>query len=176
MNAYCYDTRLGKLFLAEDGQGITELSLLTEDEARKAETKREEEGFLHIAAAYDWQETPLLRDAAKQFMEYTEGKRKEFTVKLHPKGTEFQLRVWKALQEIPYGETRSYKQIAQAIGNEKACRAVGMANHNNPIMCMIPCHRVIGANGALVGYAGGLAVKKMLLELEKQSKIIDNKN
>ena len=78
------------------------------------------------------------------------------------------LRVWKALQEIPYGETRSYKEIASAIGNSKACRAVGLANNRNPISVFIPCHRVIGANGSLVGYGGGLDKKAFLLELEKR--------
>ena len=85
---------------------------------------------------------------------------------LHPNGTEFQIKVWKALTEIPYGETRSYKDIAISIGNEKACRAVGMANNKNPIPIIIPCHRVIGANKKLVGYAGGLDLKERLLDLE----------
>ena len=82
------------------------------------------------------------------------------------KGTEFQKRVWKALCDIPYGETRSYKQIAQAIGNPKAVRAVGMANNKNPLLVIVPCHRVIGANGQLVGYASGLEKKRFLLQLE----------
>jgi methylated-DNA-[protein]-cysteine S-methyltransferase len=113
------------------------------------------------------QETELIQETAKQLLEYLEGKRTEFSIPLNPKGTEFQKKVWEALQAIPYGQTRSYKQIACNIGNEKACRAIGMANHNNPIMCIIPCHRVIGADGRLVGYAGGLHVKEQLLNLEK---------
>jgi len=90
----------------------------------------------------------------------------DFDLPLAPRGTPFQLKVWQALTTIPYGETRSYKQIAEQIGNSKACRAVGLANNRNPISIVVPCHRVIGANGKLVGYGGGLDVKKYLLELE----------
>jgi len=86
---------------------------------------------------------------------------------LNPRGTVFQKQVWKALLEIPYGETRSYKQIAEAIGNPKAVRAVGMANNRNPLLIVVPCHRVIGANGKLVGYGAGLDKKEFLLRLEK---------
>ena len=95
-----------------------------------------------------------------------DGKRKSFDLPLKPEGTEFQKKVWNALLDIPYGETRSYKDIAVAIGNPKACRAVGMANNRNPISIIIPCHRVIGANGSLVGYGGGLPIKIELLNLE----------
>lgn len=115
-------------------------------------------------------ETPLLRKASQQLQEYFNGKRQTFSLPLCPIGTEFQEKCWNALLNIPYGETRSYKEIAIAIGNEKACRAVGMANHNNPISILIPCHRVIGANGSLVGYGGGLPVKKFLLQLEQKFK------
>ena len=100
--------------------------------------------------------------------EYFEGEREIFTIPLAPKGTPFQQRVWAALREIPYGATRSYKELAIAVGNEKACRAVGMANNRNPLPIFIPCHRVVGSDGKLVGYAGGLDVKKHLLELEKE--------
>ena len=159
-NAYIYETTIGKILIAEDEQGITELTLATELEA---EDKKEQ-----FALEYVLLETMLIKEAAKQLTEYLDGTRKEFTVKLNPKGTEFQKKVWEALCAIPYGETRSYKQIAEAVGNAKASRAIGMANHNNPIMCIIPCHRVIGANGSLVGYAGGLPVKEHLLNLENQ--------
>lgn len=111
-------------------------------------------------------ETPLLKETGKQLLEYLEGKRKNFTVPLNPKGTKFMKEVWTALQEIPYGETRTYGQIAQRIGKPKAARAVGMANHRNPIPIIIPCHRVIGSNGKLVGYALGMKMKKFLLTLE----------
>lgn len=112
-------------------------------------------------------ETPLLKEAKKQLQEYFNKSRKNFDLPLAPKGTKFMENVWKALRAIPYGETRSYKDIAESINNPKACRAVGMANHRNPIAIAIPCHRVIGAKGSLVGYAGGLELKKYLLELEK---------
>jgi methylated-DNA-[protein]-cysteine S-methyltransferase len=91
---------------------------------------------------------------------------------LKPEGTEFQQLVWKALQTIPYGETRSYRDIAEQIGRPKLCRAVGMANHRNPITIIIPCHRVIGADGSLTGYGGGLPLKQQLLNLEKGNQII----
>lgn len=103
----------------------------------------------------------------RQLDEYFAGTRKAFDFPYRLHGTPFQEKVWAALQEIPYGETRSYKDIAKAIGQPNAYRAVGMANHANPIFLVIPCHRVIGANGSLVGYGGGLAVKKALLELEQ---------
>lgn len=112
-------------------------------------------------------ETPLIRQAYQQLREYFNRQRQEFDLPLHLSGTEFQQKVWKALCTIPYGETCSYKDLARKIGNPKACRAVGGANNKNPIMIVIPCHRVIGANGSLVGYGGGLSVKKYLLELEK---------
>ena len=102
----------------------------------------------------------------RQLKEYFAGKRREFSLPLSPAGTEFQKKVWSVLQEIPYGETRTYKEIAGRCGNEKACRAVGMANHVNPIGIVIPCHRVVGSSGKMVGYAGGLDKKQYLLELE----------
>ncbi|WP_099206173.1 methylated-DNA--[protein]-cysteine S-methyltransferase [Scatolibacter rhodanostii] len=111
-------------------------------------------------------ETLLLTDCMHQLEEYFDKKRTAFTLPLEPRGTVFQQKVWQALTTIPYGETRSYKQIAEMIDNPKACRAVGMANNRNPISLIIPCHRVIGANGSLVGYGGGLAIKEKLLVLE----------
>ena len=92
---------------------------------------------------------------------------KDFSLPLSPVGTKFQKRVWEALQSIPYGQTRSYGEIAAQIGNPKACRAVGGANNKNPIMIFIPCHRVIGADGSLVGFGGGLPAKRYMLDLEK---------
>ena len=103
----------------------------------------------------------------RQLDEYFAGMRKAFDFPYRLCGTPFQIKVWAALRDIPYGETRSYKEIAEAIGHPKAFRAVGMANHANPIFIAIPCHRVIGASGSLVGYGGGLEMKKGLLELEK---------
>ncbi len=112
-------------------------------------------------------ETTLSRRCYEQLEEYFAGKRRGFDLPLETKGTPFQEKVWQALQTIPYGESRSYEEIAAQIGNPKACRAVGMANHRNPISVLIPCHRVVGKNGSLTGYAGGLEVKKQLLELEE---------
>lgn len=112
------------------------------------------------------QESPILRRARAQLEEYLAGRRRSFDLPLAPIGTQFQRKVWEALTRIPYGETRSYKQIAEAVGCPRGCRAVGLANNRNPISIMIPCHRVIGADGRLVGYGGGLPLKKALLRLE----------
>lgn len=109
---------------------------------------------------------PILQQACLQLQEYFAGKRTHFTLPLNPEGTEFQRQVWHALQQIPHGQTRSYADIAAAIGNPKAVRAVGQANNRNPIGIIIPCHRVIGADGTLTGYAGGLEAKQWLLEHE----------
>lgn len=114
-------------------------------------------------------ETPLLKEAEKQLQEYFTGKRKTFDLPLNPQGTKFMKEVWTALQEIPYGKTKTYGEIAKKVGNPKAARAVGMANHRNPIPIMIPCHRVIGSHGKLVGYALGMDKKEFLLEWEKQN-------
>lgn len=111
----------------------------------------------------------VLEKAERQLDEYFAGERKVFNLPLAPKGTEFQKKVWAALCDIPYGETRSYGQIAAAVGNPKASRAVGMANHRNPISIIVPCHRVIGADGRLVGFGGGLWIKERLLKLEKEN-------
>lgn len=113
--------------------------------------------------------TPLLRKAETELKEYFAGRRKAFTVPMAPEGTAFQQSVWNALLEIPYGETLSYGEVARRIGNPKAARAVGMANHQNPLPVFCPCHRVIGANGKLVGYGGGLPVKEYLLALETKA-------
>jgi methylated-DNA-[protein]-cysteine S-methyltransferase len=107
-----------------------------------------------------------LTEVIRQLSEYFAGSRKEFDVPLALRGTPFQLDVWRALQRIPYGETRSYEQIAHSIGRPTATRAVGAANGANPIPIIVPCHRVIGKNGALTGFGGGIPVKRMLLDLE----------
>ena len=111
-------------------------------------------------------ETPAIMEAFRQLSDYFDGELKTFDLPLKPEGTPFQLKVWEALRTIPYGETRSYGDIARQIGNPRACRAVGMGNHNNPIAIVVPCHRVIGADGSLTGYGGGLPIKRQLLELE----------
>lgn len=148
---YFYNTHIGTLGIAENGYEITHLTF----------------GTNKIPIEYEEKETENIKKCFNEVSEYLEGRRKTFTTKLNPQGTEFQKKVWNALKEIPYGETRTYKQIAERIGNHKASRAVGMANNRNPIGIIIPCHRVIGANGKLVGYAGGLDIKEKLLELEK---------
>lgn len=112
------------------------------------------------------QETPLLRETVQQLEEYFSGSRQVFTIPLHPRGTPFREKVWAALREIPYGETRSYGQLAEMVGQPRAVRAVGGANHHNPIAILIPCHRVIGADGSLTGYGGGMDKKEFLLRLE----------
>ena len=113
--------------------------------------------------------TALLEETARQLREYFAGQRREFDLPLRLRGTAFQMQVWQALQAIPYGEVRTYGEIARAIGKPKACRAVGMANHHNPISIIVPCHRVVGAGGSLTGYGGGLENKRFLLELEKRN-------
>ena len=122
-----------------------------------------------VEEALEYKTTPVLQEAKRQLEEYFAGKRTVFDLPLNPTGTVFQKQVWAQLQQIPYGETRSYSQIATAIGNPKASRAVGGANNKNPIGIIVPCHRVIGANGALVGYAGGLDLKEKLLQLERDN-------
>ena len=116
----------------------------------------------------DAPELPVLQQCARQLQEYFSGRRRQFDLPLAPDGTPFQQSVWRALCQIPYGETRSYGAIAAQVGNPRAARAVGMANNRNPIPILIPCHRVVGASGKLVGYAGGLRTKEALLNLETQ--------
>lgn len=111
--------------------------------------------------------SPVLAQAAAQLAEYFAGQRQSFTIPLAPRGTPFQQEVWRALCAIPYGQTRSYGQLAAALGRPSAARAVGGACRRNPIWLMIPCHRVVGASGSLTGYAGGLERKKALLALEQ---------
>lgn len=113
-----------------------------------------------------YKKTELIASAEHQLTEYFEGKRKQFDLPLMPEGTEFQKKVWDRLMNIPYGKTRTYGEIAVEIGNSKASRAVGNANNKNPIAIIIPCHRVIGVNGRLTGYAGGIDIKKTILNLE----------
>ncbi|WP_414732682.1 methylated-DNA--[protein]-cysteine S-methyltransferase [Acetobacterium carbinolicum] len=148
---FCYQTPLGKIVLIENGSAVTRL-IFSEV----------------LPEGVNCTETPLLKKAVLELQEYFAGTRKRFDLPLSPQGTDFQQKVWKALQDIPYGAVVSYKDIALAIGNEKACRAVGGANNKNPIAIIIPCHRVIGADGSLVGYGGGLEIKRRLLALEKQ--------
>lgn len=113
------------------------------------------------------QNTPLIKETIRQLEEYFSKKRKVFEIPLSPEGTNFQLQVWEALLKIPYGQTKCYAEIAEDINHPLACRAVGNANNKNPLPIFIPCHRVVGKNGKLTGYAGGLEIKQKLLELEQ---------
>ena len=151
---YSYmDSPIGRLLLAGDKEGLKILGFSTGGKARGADSEWErfDEPFRKVKA---------------QLAEYFAGKRKIFDVKLAPDATPFQSSVLQALLEIPYGETRSYRDIAEQIGNPKAVRAVGGANGANPIPIIIPCHRVIGSNGTLTGFGGGLDSKRFLLDLE----------
>jgi methylated-DNA-[protein]-cysteine S-methyltransferase len=151
------DSPIGELLVLGDGEAVHSV-LMNGDgdfDARKAALKRDQ-------AAY--------ADALEQLSEYFAGDRSEFDLDLRPVGTEFQQAVWMALREIPFGETRSYGQIAAAVGRPKAARAVGSANNKNPIAVIVPCHRVIGSGGALVGYAGGLERKTWLLAHEADAR------
>ena len=145
------ETKIGQIGIAEENQLLTHL-FFRQDKAPSGAVEK-------------W--TPFLREVAKEIKEYLSGKRKTFDIPLKLYGTDFQLSVWNALLTIPYGETRSYRKIAEQIGNIKACRAVGMANHRNPIAIIVPCHRVIGADGSLTGFGGGLELKQQLLDLEQ---------
>lgn len=120
-----------------------------------------------LLPGFEITETPLIYEAIAQLTAYFRGERTSFNLPLDLHGTKFQQSVWNALCTIPSGEVRSYKDVATMVGNSKACRAVGMANHNNPIVIIVPCHRVVGQNGALTGYGGGIPIKKYLLDLEK---------
>lgn len=153
-NIFFYHTYLGQIGIAEEDNKVTNV-------------------FFTNPENYYLKETDILKEASRQLYEYLQGKRQVFSIPLAPNGTEFMKRVWKSLCDIPYGETRSYKDIATDIGNEKACRAVGQANNRNPIPIFIPCHRVIGSNGNLIGYSSGLKIKKLLLQIENQYRNIN---
>lgn len=157
---------IGPLFLAASGQGLVALEFEARLPGQQSirpnprDLREEQKGF-------KFEDAPrLLRPYVSELEEYFRGKRREFTLPLDLRGTEFQLACWRALLAIPYGETRTYADIARAVGKTKAFRAVGMANHRNPIAVVVPCHRVIASNGTLCGYGGGLEAKRKLLELE----------
>ena len=149
---FTYDLAFGKISIAADGGGIVAVQFAD-----------------HLETYGARQSNRTIDTAARQLDEYFSGRRKAFELPLAPAGTPFQQKVWAALQHIPYGETQSYKQVAGMIGNPNASRAVGMANNKNPLLVVIPCHRVVGADGSLVGYAASLETKKQLLELEQQT-------
>jgi len=152
INFYFYNYKLCKLGIVEKDGAICGVFF---------KTGKTPDGF-------EKAETPLIKKAAAQLDEYFNGKRKVFNLPLKLYGTDFQIDVWKALQNIPFGETRCYGEIARVIGKPKACRAVGMANNRNPIVIIVPCHRVIGHDGSLTGFGGGIELKRRLLELEQK--------
>ena len=148
---------IGDILLTSDGQALTGLYVASKRHAPQIQKH--------------WQPAGTrLAHVIQQLDEYFKGRRTEFDVVTRPRGTAFQQQVWAALCAIPYGETRSYGTLAKRIGNPLASRAVGLANGRNPISIIVPCHRVIGASGSLVGYGGGLAAKRFLLDLEGSSK------
>ena len=147
---FFYDTPVGHLCIGEENGAITRVT------------------WERLPKEWILEETETIRRCKEQLDEFFAGKRTAFDLPLAPKGTAFQQKVWQALQEIPYGKIRTYREIAAQIDNPKAARAVGMANNKNPIAILIPCHRVIGGNGKLIGYAGGLDKKTWLLALEQQ--------
>jgi methylated-DNA-[protein]-cysteine S-methyltransferase len=149
------ESPIGPILLAGNEKGLKRLIFL--------------KGKKRIEIPSDWIENKeYFREAARQLEAYFSGKLESFDLELAPEGTDFQKSVWKALCEIPYGETRTYKEIAVSIGKPKAYRAVGLANNRNPVAIIIPCHRVIGSDGKLTGYASGLDIKEFLLRLESR--------
>ena len=150
INYFCYDTDIGKIKISEKNGKIIGIGF--SDCKKESEIEKE---------------TDYINNTYIELKEYLYGKRKNFDIEIEMIGTEFQKKVWKELLNIPYGETRSYKDIAIAIGNEKSCRAVGNANNKNPIAIIVPCHRVVGSNGSMIGYAGGIDIKEKLLKIEK---------
>lgn len=148
MNRILLDTPVGQMVLECEGDALTALYLPNRPMAPS--------GI----------ETSLLARGGEELAEYFRGKRRTFDLPLAPKGTPFQLRVWNELARVPYGTVVTYGELAARVGSPKACRAVGQANHNNPLPIFLPCHRVVGAKGALTGYAGELELKQWLLRLE----------
>lgn len=149
MKKFSYKTPVGKIWIAETDNKISHISFFELQDCEIVENE-------------------IIKKCYGQLCEYFEGKRKTFDLPLYISGTEFQMKVWKALQDIGYARTASYGDIAKIVGNPKASRAIGMANNRNKIPIIIPCHRIIGSNGDLTGYAGGLSIKKYLLDLEQR--------
>ena len=148
---YKYNSIIGDIFISADENFLLSVKFVNHNFIENKENK-------------------IIKQTIKQLDEYFNGKRKKFELPLNPKGTEFQKKVWLQLMKIPYGKTATYKDIATLIGDSNASRAVGNANNKNPIAIIIPCHRVIGSNNKLTGYAGGLDKKEKLLNLEKNNK------
>lgn len=151
MNYHYLDSPIGRLRLLSDGQCLAAIEFENRQPDRPDDVEHCDD---------------VLRECAQQLEEYFDGSRRRFDIPLAAGGTTFQQSVWQALAEIPYGELRSYRDIAQVLGRDKAVRAVGAANGRNPIPIIVPCHRVIGSDGSLTGFAGGIEVKRALLALE----------
>ena len=149
--AFFYDMDIGRIGIAENGRAVTNVFF----------------GNTVAPDAYQQEETALLQQAAREIREYLEGARRVFCVPVEMEGTCFEKAVWQELCAIPYGQTRTYGELARGLGKPGASRAVGRANGRNPLSLLVPCHRVIGAGGKLTGYAGGVAVKEKLLSLER---------
>ncbi|MCC0627381.1 MULTISPECIES: methylated-DNA--[protein]-cysteine S-methyltransferase [unclassified Clostridioides] len=154
-NIFYYETKIGKIGIAEKNNYITNLFFGT--------SGLDSERYLA-------KETKIIKEASKQLKEYLDGYRKEFDLPLQLSGGGFSKKVWNELCKIPYGETKTYIELANIINNPKSYRAVGMANSKNPISIFIPCHRLVGSNGSLRGYLGGIKIKEYLLKLEKENK------
>lgn len=162
---------VGPLFLAASGSGLVALEFDTRLPGQltvrpNPRNLREESDFRKSRAFRFEESTTAMQSYAQQLDEYFSGERREFNFALDLRGTDFQRACWRALAAIPYGETRSYADIARAVGRPRGFRAVGMANNRNPVAIVVPCHRVIASDGTLCGYGGGLDVKRKLLELE----------
>lgn len=151
-HATTVDSPVGPLLLTSDGTALTRVLFAAEPDP-----------------SWSTDPCPVLERAATQLDEYFRGERTDFDLPLAPEGTTFQITVWQALRDIPYAETVSYGQLATRVGNPRASRAVGLANGRNPISIVVPCHRVIGADGSLTGYGGGLDRKRTLLDLERRT-------
>ena len=156
-------THLGKFTVFNSQKGVKYISLSDDSKHYKKWLKR-------IMNDYIIQDATIESNAVKQLKEYSQGIRKKFDCSLDLDGTPFQLTIWETLSKIPYGTTKSYSWVATKIGNPKSVRAVGLANRQNPIPIIIPCHRIIGKNGNLTGFGGGLPLKKKLLEHESLNK------
>ena len=156
MNYDIVESPFGTLMLLSDGQALKRLEFIDADQFQPKDS-------------WNKKSDPVLQRARKQLAEWCSGTRQSFDLPLAPDGTDFQKQAWQQLSQIPFGQTRSYSQQAEALGNPRAARAVGAANGKNPIPLIIPCHRVVGRNGSLTGYAYGLAIKKLLLEFEEKA-------
>lgn len=148
---FWYETDIGKIGIVEERSAITNLLFDTDQ----------------IPENISMDETKVLSQAGTQLTEYLSGVRKMFTLPLAPKGTSYMQNVWDRLRSVPYGDTRTYKEIAEIMGNPHGSRSVGLACSHNPIPIFIPCHRIIGSDGSLTGYRGGIRIKSLLLELER---------